>query len=122
MTGPDAAVWATAIIGGAVPLTIALIKFLPRRAYGAERSLRHAFELFRQEMQSCLRSMEKDIAELIADSKEERHNNRAKFAKLFDWWWQLLPRYLFFLLLGLIAVLLLVMLQRWRRSAPGGVQ
>ena len=44
------------------------------------------------------------------------------FAKLFDWWWQLLPRYLFFLLLGLIAVLLLVMLQRWRRSAPGGVQ
>jgi len=34
----------------------------------------------------------------------------------------LLPRYLFFLLLGLIAVLLLVMLQRWRRSAPGGAQ
>ncbi len=44
------------------------------------------------------------------------------FAKLFDWWWQLLPRYLFFLLLGLIAVLLLVMLQRWRRSASGGAQ
>ncbi len=44
------------------------------------------------------------------------------FAKLFDWWWQLLPRYLFFLLLGLIAVLLLVVLQRWRRSTPGGAQ
>ncbi|WP_134678167.1 DUF2157 domain-containing protein [Ectopseudomonas khazarica] len=42
------------------------------------------------------------------------------FAKLFDWWWQLLPRYLFFLLLGLIALLLLVLLQRWRRTANGG--
>lgn len=38
------------------------------------------------------------------------------FCKLFDWWWELLPRYLFFLLLGLIALLLLVMLQRWRRG------
>ncbi|WP_313118307.1 DUF2157 domain-containing protein [Ectopseudomonas guguanensis] len=38
------------------------------------------------------------------------------FSKLFDWWWELLPRYLFFLLLGLIALLLLVMLQRWRRG------
>lgn len=42
------------------------------------------------------------------------------FTKLFDWWWQLLPRYLFFFLLGLIALLLLVMLQRWRRGARGG--
>lgn len=42
------------------------------------------------------------------------------FTKLFDWWWELLPRYLFFLLLGLIALLLLVVLQRWRRGAQGG--
>ena len=42
------------------------------------------------------------------------------FSKLFDWWWALLPRYLFFLLLGLIALLLLVVLQRWRRGAQGG--
>lgn len=41
-------------------------------------------------------------------------------AKVFDWWWELLPRYLFFLLLGLIALLLLVVLQRWRRGAQGG--
>ncbi|GIZ13142.1 DUF2157 domain-containing protein [Pseudomonas sp. NCCP-436] len=40
--------------------------------------------------------------------------------KLFDWWWELLPRYLFFLLIGLIALLLLVILQRWRRDAQGG--
>lgn len=42
------------------------------------------------------------------------------FCKLFDWWWDLLPRYLFFLLIGLIALLLLVVLQRWRRGAQGG--
>lgn len=42
------------------------------------------------------------------------------FCKLFDWWWTLLPRYLFFLLLGLIALLLLVLLQRWRRGAQDG--
>lgn len=44
------------------------------------------------------------------------------YAKLFDWWWQLLPKYLFFLLLGLLSLLLLVLLQRWRRSAQGGAQ
>lgn len=44
------------------------------------------------------------------------------YAKLFDWWWQLLPKYLFFLLLGLLALLLLALLQRWRRSAQGGAQ
>lgn len=44
------------------------------------------------------------------------------YAKLFDWWWELLPKYLFFLLLGLLSLLLLVLLQRWRRSGPGGAQ
>lgn len=44
------------------------------------------------------------------------------YAKLFDWWWELLPKYLFFLLLGLLSLLLLVLLQRWRRSAQGGAQ
>jgi len=37
------------------------------------------------------------------------------YTKLFDWWWDAMPKYLFFLLLGLIAVLLLVMLQRFRK-------
>ena len=37
------------------------------------------------------------------------------YTKLFDWWWDWLPKYLFFLLLGLIAVGLLLILQRLRK-------
>jgi uncharacterized membrane protein len=44
------------------------------------------------------------------------------YAKLFDWGWELLPKYLFFLLLGMLSLLLLVLLQRWRRSAQEGAQ
>ncbi|NQD91064.1 DUF2157 domain-containing protein [Pseudomonas sp. CrR25] len=44
------------------------------------------------------------------------------YAKLFDWWWELLPKYLFFLLLGMLSLLLLVLLQRWRGSARDGGQ
>lgn len=36
------------------------------------------------------------------------------YTKLFDWWWDWMPKYLFFLLLGLIAVLLLLVLRRLR--------
>ncbi len=36
------------------------------------------------------------------------------FVKLFDWWWDWMPRYLFFFLLGLIAVAILVLLRRLR--------
>ncbi|EQM70616.1 DUF2157 domain-containing protein [Pseudomonas tohonis] len=42
------------------------------------------------------------------------------YTKLFDWWWELMPKYLFFLLLGLIAVLILVVLGRLRRSWLNG--
>lgn len=42
------------------------------------------------------------------------------FTKLFDWWWEWLPKYLFFLLLGLIAVGLLLVLKRIRTMARGG--
>ncbi len=41
------------------------------------------------------------------------------FIKLFDWWWDLMPKYLFFLVLGLIAVLILLVLGRLRRSGAG---
>lgn len=37
------------------------------------------------------------------------------YVKLFDWWWDALPKYLFFLVLGLIAVGLLWLLGRVRR-------
>ena len=36
------------------------------------------------------------------------------FAKCFDWWWAWMPRYLFFLLLGGLAVAVLVVLGRMR--------
>ncbi|MBL8398749.1 MAG: DUF2157 domain-containing protein [Candidatus Accumulibacter sp.] len=43
------------------------------------------------------------------------------YTKLFDWWWEAMPKYLFFLLLGLIAVLILLILKRWR-TAGGWLQ
>lgn len=38
------------------------------------------------------------------------------YTKLFDWWWDWMPKYLFFLLLGLLAILLLVVLKRLRQQ------
>ena len=37
------------------------------------------------------------------------------YTKLFDWWWDAMPKYLFFLLMGLSAILLLVVFKRLRR-------
>jgi hypothetical protein len=39
------------------------------------------------------------------------------YLKAFDWWWDLLPNYLFFLLLGAIAIAALVILRRVRQAA-----
>lgn len=39
------------------------------------------------------------------------------YIKAFDWWWELLPNYLFFLVLGGIAVLALVVLRQVRQGA-----
>lgn len=36
------------------------------------------------------------------------------YTKFFDWWWQIMPKYLFFLVLGLAAVLILLVLKRLR--------
>ena len=36
------------------------------------------------------------------------------YTKFFDWWWNWMPKYVFFLVIGLIAVLLLLVLQRLR--------
>jgi len=36
------------------------------------------------------------------------------YTQLFDWWWHWMPKFLFFLLVGLIAVLLLFVLKRLR--------
>jgi hypothetical protein len=37
------------------------------------------------------------------------------FTKLFDWWWEWMPKYLFFLILGAVAIALLLILKRLRR-------
>jgi len=36
------------------------------------------------------------------------------YTKFFDWWWEVMPKYLFFLVLGLCAVLILLVLRRLR--------
>jgi uncharacterized membrane protein len=36
------------------------------------------------------------------------------YTKFFDWWWESMPKYLFFLVLGLVAILLLSVLRRVR--------
>ncbi len=40
------------------------------------------------------------------------------YTKFFDWWWDWLPKYLFFLLLGAVAVGLLLLLKRLRSMTP----
>jgi uncharacterized membrane protein len=44
------------------------------------------------------------------------------YAKCFDWWWELMPRYLFFLLLGGLAVAAILLLGRLRRRMKVGVR
>lgn len=38
------------------------------------------------------------------------------YTKFFDWWWALMPKYLFFLVLGLAAVLILLAIKRLRQA------
>jgi uncharacterized membrane protein len=42
------------------------------------------------------------------------------YTKFFDWWWEIMPKYLFFLVLGLTAVLLLFIMRRLRASGLFG--
>jgi uncharacterized membrane protein len=39
------------------------------------------------------------------------------YTRLYDWWWEWMPRWLFFLLVALVAILLLLVLGRVRRTA-----
>lgn len=41
------------------------------------------------------------------------------YTKFFDWWWESMPKYLFFLVLGLTAVLFLMVLHRLRTRGTG---
>lgn len=39
------------------------------------------------------------------------------YTKFFDWWWEIMPKYLFFLVVGLTAILFLLILRRLRGAA-----
>jgi len=39
------------------------------------------------------------------------------YTKFYDWWWVLFPKYLFFLVVGLTAVLFLFIIKRLRQAA-----
>jgi uncharacterized membrane protein len=39
------------------------------------------------------------------------------YTKFYDWWWDWMPRYLFFLIIGLTAILILLVFKRLRNSA-----
>jgi uncharacterized membrane protein len=39
------------------------------------------------------------------------------YTKFYDWWWEIMPKYLFFMIVGLSAVLLLLILKRLRVAA-----
>ena len=36
------------------------------------------------------------------------------YTKFFDWWWEIMPKYFFFLTIGLSAILILMMLKKFR--------
>jgi len=42
------------------------------------------------------------------------------YTKFYDWWWEIMPKYLFFLVIGLTAVLLLVVFKRLRTALKPG--
>jgi uncharacterized membrane protein len=44
------------------------------------------------------------------------------YTKFFDWWWESMPKYLFFLLIGLSAVLILLVLKRMRSAGLLGAR
>jgi uncharacterized membrane protein len=44
------------------------------------------------------------------------------YTKFYDWWWDVMPKYLFFLLLGLTALLTLFVLRRLRSEGINASQ
>ena len=44
------------------------------------------------------------------------------YTKFYDWWWDLMPKYLFFLVIGLTAILMLLIFNRLRKSFIKNVQ
>ena len=44
------------------------------------------------------------------------------YTKFFDWWWEIMPKYLFFLIMSLMAILCLVIFKRLRKSEQSTAQ
>ena len=44
------------------------------------------------------------------------------YTKFYDWWWDWMPKYLFFLVIGLTAILMLLVFKRLRKSIHPGVE
>lgn len=44
------------------------------------------------------------------------------YTKFYDWWWDWMPKYLFFLVIGLTAILMLLIFKRLRNSVAGDLQ
>ena len=44
------------------------------------------------------------------------------YTKFYDWWWDWMPKYLFFLVIGLTAILALLILKRLRKTGVDNVQ
>lgn len=43
------------------------------------------------------------------------------YTKFYDWWWDLVPKFVFFLIIGLTSILFLLVMKRLRASAAKGV-
>jgi len=43
------------------------------------------------------------------------------YTKVFDWWWEVLPKYLFFLILAVVAIVCLMVMKKMRRLRLSGV-
>jgi len=39
------------------------------------------------------------------------------YTKIFDWWWEIMPKYLFFLVIALSSVLMLFVYKRLRKQS-----
>lgn len=44
------------------------------------------------------------------------------YTKFYDWWWEIMPKYLFFMVLGLTAILILFILRRLRATSGAALK
>jgi uncharacterized membrane protein len=44
------------------------------------------------------------------------------YTKFYDWWWNWMPKYLFFLVIGLTAIVMLLIFKRLRNALPDKVR